>query len=56
MNYTVMTGVSNLKGDDDSLQYYVEPSDGGGIEFTGTSLQEAENYIRSVNGTLEYLV
>lgn len=52
--YTVMSAVGNLKTDDDKTRYYVEQLDGGGIEFTGETLEEAEEYVNSVNGFVEY--
>lgn len=52
IEYYILAASSNLKGDDDHVLYYVEPSEGGGIEFTGTSIQEAIDWIHSVGGVL----
>jgi hypothetical protein len=54
--YTVLEFVGNLKTDDDKTRYSVEHSDGGGIEFTGDSMKEVEDYVNSVNGYIETIV
>ena len=54
--YTILECYSNLKGDSDDLLYSVEPSDGGGIECTAKSLEEAQEYINSVGGELECII
>lgn len=44
------------KRTEDEKLYNVEPSEGGGIEGEFFSLVEAENYIKSVGGEIEYIL
>lgn len=55
-HYMILRAFGNLKTDDDRLRYYVEPSDGGGIEYVGETSEDAEEYIKSVDGVLDFIL
>ena len=56
VSYYICSCISNIKGDPDTVLYVVEPSDGGGIEFTSEDIKLAEEYVKSVNGFVEYYI
>lgn len=55
-NYYVLAAKGNLKTDDDKVRYYVEPSTGGGVEFVGNSLEEAQGWIELNDGIFDFVM
>lgn len=55
-NYFALVASSNLKGHDDTFRYYIEPSDGGGIEYVADTLEEAKDWCARNNGVLEEVI
>lgn len=54
--YIIMAATGGLKTDNDMVRYYVESSDGGGIEYVGGTLEDAVKYVKSVGGTVEEIL
>lgn len=55
-NYTVLAATGNLKTDDDKVRYYIEPEDGGGVEHTANSLEEAHKWAEERGGKIVEII
>lgn len=54
--YLALEARSNIKGEDDIYRFYIEPVEGGGIEYIADSIEEAEQWCKENNGVLVYTI